>query len=129
MADYSIKRLLESRAVSVRAIINARDPKGIIFYSVNLVVDEQKREQITHELRKSLGQRVWWTVNPSGAVVVLFVFANSIGRAEDDLLEALAKPGVSSGTMTIFKGWVEPVRPSWIDRALDKKIHGQEISV
>ena len=125
MADYSIRRLLESRTVSVRAIINARDPKGLIFYSVNLVVDEQKRERIAHELRASFGRRIWWTVNHSGPIVIMFLFANSVGRAEDDLLEALSKPGVMSGSITIFKGWVEPERPSWIDRALDEKIQGQ----
>jgi DNA-binding Lrp family transcriptional regulator len=125
MADYSIRRLFESRLVSVRAIINARDPKGLIFYSVSLIVDEQKRENVARELRKSFGNRIWWTINYSGTVVIMFLFANSVGRAEDDLLEALSKAGVESGSITIFKGWVEPERPSWIDRRLDEKILGQ----
>jgi DNA-binding Lrp family transcriptional regulator len=127
MADYSIRRLFESRTVSVRAIINARDPKGLIFYSINLVVDEEEREHIAHELQRIFGRRLWWTVNHSGPAVIMFLFANSVGRAEDDLLEALSKPAVTSGSITIFKGWVEPERPSWIDRALDAKIHGKII--
>ncbi len=125
MTDYGIRRLFESRTISVRAIINARDPKGLLFYSVNLVVDEPKRANITRELRKAFGKRVWWAPDNPGPFLILYLFANSVGRAEDDLLDALSKPGVASGSMTLFKGWVEPSKPSWIDRALDAKINEQ----
>lgn len=122
MADYTIRRLFETRSVSNRAIINARDPKGVIFYSINLMINEKEGERVKREIRLSFGKRVWWTVSPPGPAIVLFLFATSIGRAEDDLLEALSRPGVKSGSLTIFKGWVEPTKPSWIDRAIDQKI-------
>lgn len=123
MADYSIRKLLESRAVSVRAIINARDPEGILFYSLNLELDGQKQKETVADLRKLYRERVWWTVNPPGPVTIFFLFASSIGRAEDDLLQALSTKGVRSGSITIFKGWVEPSKPSWIDKAIESRIH------
>lgn len=122
MADYTIRRLFQTRSVSNRAIINARDTQGLIFYSINLTTGGKERDRVKHELRKSFGKRLWWTVNPPGPIIVLFLFANSIGRAEDDLLDALSTRGVKSGSMTIFKGWVEPAKPSWIDEAIDTKI-------
>ena len=125
MADYTIRRLFESRAVSVRAIINARDPEGILFYSVNLIVDQQRQTEVVQSLRKIFAERAWWTVNPPGPVAIFFLFSKSIGRAEDDLLEALSQNGVLSGSITIFKGWVEPAKPSWIDRAIDEKLHNE----
>ena len=122
MADYTIRKLLDSRTASVRAIVNARDSKGIIFYSLSITVDEQSQAQIIRELRKVYGERVWWMINPPGPMIIMFLFANSIGRVEDDLVEALSKTGVRSGSTTIFKGWVEPTRPSWIDMAIGEKI-------
>lgn len=125
MADYTIRKLFESRAISVRAIINARDPEGILFYSVNLVVEEQRQPQVVQNLRKIYRERAWWTVNPPGPAAIFFLFSKSIGRAEDDLIEALSLSGVQSGTITIFKGWVEPAKPSWVDRAIDEKLHNE----
>ncbi len=125
MADYAIGKLFESQALFTRAIINAKDSKGIIFYSLNLNVEEGKQDRIMSDLRTALGERVWWTFNPPGGTAILFVFSTSIGRAEDDLLEALSRSGVIAGSLTIFKGWVEPKRPSWIDRRVEEKIRGQ----
>jgi DNA-binding Lrp family transcriptional regulator len=122
MADYSIKKLFESHALSTRAIINARDPKGIIFYSLNLTIDESTRDSITRKLRELYGERMWWSFLPPGPTTILLLFATSIGKAEDDLLEALNKPGVQSGSLAIFKGWIEPEKPSWIDNRLREKI-------
>jgi DNA-binding Lrp family transcriptional regulator len=125
MAEYAIGKLFESQALFTRAIINARDSKGIIFYSLNLSVDEGKQDRIKSDLRAALGERVWWTFDPPGRAAILFLFSSSIGRAEDDLLEALSHSGVIGGSLTIFKGWVEPKRPSWIDRRVEEKIRSQ----
>lgn len=122
MAEHALGRLFESMALSTRAIINARDPKGIIFYSLNLSLNAEKTTPVIHRLRASYGERLWWHVSPPGPMVVLFLFASSIGRAEDDLLQALSSPGVRDGSLTIFKGWVEPKRPSWIDGLIGEEI-------
>ena len=122
MAEYTIGKLFESRALSTRAIINASEPKGIIFYSLNLRLDEKLRHRVIHNLREIYGKRIWWHFSPPGHTVTLFLFATSIARAEDDLIEALSKTGVLDGSMTIFKGWVEPRRPSWIDRRVQQMI-------
>ncbi len=123
MADYTVNKLFESQVLSTRAIINARDPKGIVFYSLNLTIETKASGAVMSALQSAFGKRVWWRPSPQGSIAVVFLFANSIGTAEDDLLEALATPGVKTGTMTIFKGWVEPERPSWIDQKVDEGIH------
>ncbi len=123
MADYTVNKLFESQVLSTRAIINAKDPKGIIFYSLNLALNTKTRDVVLNTLQRSYGKRVWWSPQPQGPIAVLFLFANSIGTAENDLLEALATPGVQNGTVTIFKGWVEPERPSWIDHNVEERIH------
>ncbi len=125
MADYAIGRLFESQALFTRAIINAKDSKGIIFYSLNLNVEDGKQQRITNDLRAALGERLWWTFTPPGQPLILFLFSTSIGKAEDDLLDALQLPGINGGSLTIFKGWVEPERPSWIDRRVEEKIRSQ----
>ena len=122
MAEYTLGKLFESLALSTRAIINARDPKGIIFYSLNLSLNAEKSTPIIQRLRSLYGERLWWRFNPPGPTVVLFLFSTSIGRAEDDLLQALSSPGVRDGSLTVFKGWIEPKRPSWIDWQIGEKI-------
>ncbi len=126
MVEHSIRKLFESRTISVRAIINARDPAGLLFYSLNLAVDKERKDETVQALKSAYHKRVWWTINPSGPVLIIFLFATSIGRAEDDLFEALSKKEIQSGSITIFKGWVEPARPSWIDRLIEERIRGHE---
>ncbi len=122
MIDYAIGKLSESRALSTRAIINASEPKGIIFHSLTLSLDEKLRYRTISKLREDYGKRVWWDFSPREHPITLFLFATSVARAEDDLIEALSRPGVLDGSMTIFKGWVEPERPSWIDRRVEQMI-------
>ncbi len=122
MTDYAVGKLFQSQSISTRAIINARDPQGIIFYSLNLSLNPQKQDQTIRELREAYGERLWWSFTPPGPSASLFLFATFIGRAEDDLLEALARPGVRGGSVTIFKGWVEPKRPSWLDKMIEERI-------
>lgn len=124
MTDYSIGKLFDLQALSTRAIINAKDPKGIIFYSLNLNLDPTGQEATDRRLREVYRERLWWSFTPPGPTIILFLFATSIGQAEDDLLQALSRSEVHDGSLTIFKGWVEPTRPSWIDKMLTERVSG-----
>ena len=53
MTHYSINKLFESNALSTRAIINAKDPKGVIFYSLNLLLDSDAGQVELTKLSKA----------------------------------------------------------------------------
>ncbi len=121
-AEYRISRLLDSQAFFVRAFVNASDSKGILFYSLFLELDEKVHERVKHELLDKHRGRLWFEFSPPVPLIILNMFATSVGEAEDNLLDALSHPGVRGGSLTLIKGMVEPVRPSWIDRLVEQRI-------
>jgi DNA-binding Lrp family transcriptional regulator len=121
-AEYRISRLLESQVLFVRAFINAKDPKGIILYSLYLELEEGAHEMAKRELLLKYKDRLWFEFSPPAPMLFMNLFATSIGEPEDELLETLSHPGVRSGSLTIIKGWIEPKAPSWIDRMVEDKI-------
>jgi DNA-binding Lrp family transcriptional regulator len=120
MVDYRISRLLDSQSLFIRAILNSKDPKGIVFYSLMLDLDtaESRLKQV---ILDSYVERTWWSLTPPGPMMVLNLFATTIGEPEDILMDATSRPGVRNASVAIFKGWVEPTRPNWIDRILEER--------
>ena len=121
-AEYRISRLLDSQVFFVRAFVDASDSKGILFYSLFLELDEKTHERIKRELLEKHHDRLWFEFSPPTPIIILNMFATSVGEAEDNLLDALSHPGVRGGSLTLIKGMVEPVRPSWIDRLVEQRI-------
>ena len=121
MVDYRISRLLDSQSLFIRAILNSKDSKGVLFYSLMLELEDSTEERLKQSVLDSYAGRTWWSITPPGPMMVLNLYATSIGEPEDTLLDATSRPGVKSGSIVIFKGWVEPTRPNWIDRILVDK--------
>jgi DNA-binding Lrp family transcriptional regulator len=121
-AEYHISRLLESQVFFMRAFVNAKDPKGIVLYSLFLELDESAHEKVKGELLQKFKDRLWFEFSPPAPMIIVNLFATSVGEPEDRLLETLSHPGVRGGSLTIIKGWIEPNLPSWIDRSLEEKI-------
>jgi len=124
-AEYHISKLLEAQVFFVRAFVNAKDPKGIVLYSLFLELDQMTHESVKRELIQRYKERLWFEFSPPTPVLILNLFATSVGEPEDKLLETLSHPGVRSGQLTIIKGWIEPNAPSWIDRFLEEKVKAQ----
>jgi DNA-binding Lrp family transcriptional regulator len=124
-AEYRISKLLEGQVFFVRAFINARDPKGIVLYSLFLELDEKVHDNVKRELLARNNRRLWFEFSPPSPIIVMNLFATSVGEAEDRLLESLSQPGVRSGSLTIIKGWIEPTSPSWIDEMVEQRISGK----
>lgn len=122
MTDYRITKLLESKTLFVRAMINASDPRGVLFYSLNLSVEESLKRRITRELSEAYRERLFSVVTSLGPDVILNLFTSSIGEVEDNLLKVLSLPGIRTGSLAIFKNLVEPSRPNWIDKIIEEKI-------
>jgi DNA-binding Lrp family transcriptional regulator len=119
--EYRIAKLLDSQLLFIRAMINSSDSKGILFYSLALELEGATRADLKQEIMDKHSDRTWLTFSPPGPMLVLNLFATSIGEPEDLLLEIQSRPGIKDASVTIFKGWVEPTRPNWIDKFLDVK--------
>jgi hypothetical protein len=92
MAEYTIAKLLRSRSLFIRAIVNSKDPKGILFYSLVLELDNAMQERQKQEIAEAYAERTWWSFLPPGPMMVLNLFATSIGETEDQTLDASAGP-------------------------------------
>lgn len=122
MADYRITRLLESKAVVIRAVISARDRQGIILYNLILFLDPGMKEKIMDIFSKKYKNNIFLVLTPPGPMLALGLFSSSIGEAEDTLLDSLSIPGVKNGNLFFFKNDVAIQRPSWIEKIIEKKI-------
>lgn len=121
MAEYRISKLLNSRVFFVKAMINPQKQQGIIFYGLVLLVDETKQDALIRDFRNRYHDKIWLVLSESG-MMMLGLFASSIGEPDADLLSTLQVPGVYGGFVAIFKEWFEPDRPNWIDRLVEARI-------
>lgn len=121
MADYRILKLLESRVFFVRAVKNPRKMRGIIFYGLNLFIDETWKTKIVDKLHEIHGERIWMVQSPKSGILAVNLFAFKIDEPEESLHQALRLEGVRSGTSLIAKEDIEPDRPSWLDRLIKEK--------
>lgn len=126
MAEYRMGKLLASRALLVRAILNPRNPDGVIFYSVFLGLEEGHADWVKRELSAKYRDRIWSVFSLPGFEVVFNLFATSVLEADDDLLAALSLPGVKGGELAFIKGRLEPAKPNWVDRLLEEQVQSGE---
>ncbi len=122
MAEYRMGRLLASRALLVRAILNQRNPGGVIFYGVFLKLEEGRADWVKRELSAKYRDRIWGVFPLPGPGVAFSLFATSVVEADEDLFEALSLPGVTDGALEFNKGRLEPTKPNWIDRLLEERV-------
>jgi DNA-binding Lrp family transcriptional regulator len=122
MTEYRISKLLDSQSLFIRAILNSKDSKGIVFYSLMLELEKDGNDaQLKQKIINAFSERTWWSLAPPGPMMVLNLFATSIGETEDTLMDVSSRPGIRTASVVIFKGWVEPTRPNWIDRILEER--------
>ncbi len=53
MVGYRISKLLDSGAISIRAVIDPQKQEGLIFYELEVATDEAKHAAVARSLRKS----------------------------------------------------------------------------
>lgn len=122
MTDYRLNKLLESKAVVLRAVISTKNRQGIILYNIALFLDPELKDKISKEISERYKKEIFLVLNPPGPMLALGLYATSIGEAEDNLLDALSIPGVKTGNLAFFKNDVRLQKPSWIDKLIEKKI-------
>ena len=149
MVEYRITKLLESRACFIKAMIDVQSQKGIIFYNMALFVDETvqslpnalkdlhgeklwsllpSRPLSTVFLKLGLKERFFSVLMPHGGCVFANFFGDTPGESEQALMKTLKLKGVKRAYMSITKEWIEPRRPTWIDKLIEQKISSSEAS-
>ncbi|MEO9320810.1 MAG: winged helix-turn-helix transcriptional regulator [Nitrososphaera sp.] len=123
MVDYRIQKLLDSRVLSVRAVIDPQKQKGLIFYELEMAIVESMQFDVVKRLGEIHGEKLW-SVKSSATVGVLIAnfFAFSLAEPEQSVVSALGIEGVKSCSMFIIKETIEPDRPNWLDGLIDERI-------
>ncbi len=122
MAEYRITKLLQSGAFFIRALINAQQQHGLIFYGLILFVDEARKSTLIKEMRDFYGEKVWAMFMPMSGVVGVNLFGFTPGEPEEAVMRALKLEGVKQASFSLFKELIEPQRPNWTDRLIEERI-------
>jgi DNA-binding Lrp family transcriptional regulator len=121
MVEYRIGKLLNSGALLIRAVIDTQKQKGLIFYELEMSVEEAMQFAVIKELGEVYGEKLWSAHTSSGGVLRANLFGFSLAEPEEAVVRAL-KLGVKACTLLIFKETVEPREPNWIDDLIEQRV-------
>jgi DNA-binding Lrp family transcriptional regulator len=122
MVEYRIKKLLSSDMLLVRAIINSQKQQGLIFYELEISIDETKRYEVAKRLSETYEEKLWSVRTLAAGVLLANLFAFTLAEPEEAYVNTLKLEGIRSCSLFIFKEIVEPKRPNWIDDLIEQKI-------
>ena len=122
MVEYRIKKLLGSGTLLVRAIINSQKQQGLIFYELEISVDETKQYKVIKQLGETYAEKLWSARTLSGGILLVNFFAFTLAEPEEAYINTLKLEGVRSCSLFVFKETIEPRRPNWIDGLIEQKI-------
>lgn len=122
MVEYRITKLLDSNALLIRAIINTQKQEGLIFYELEMLVEESKQFAVVKRLSEMYGEKLWSIRTSEGGVLLANLFGFTLAEPEEAAVKALEYDGVRSCSLLIFKEIIEPKRPNWIDTLIERKI-------
>ena len=122
MAQYRIRKLRDSGAVLVRAVINPQRQEGLVFYELGVTVDREERRNVLGELQEKYGEKLWSVRESASGVLLLNLFGFTLGEPEEAAMELLKIQGVRWCSILILKEVLEPSRPNWIDVLIQEEI-------
>jgi DNA-binding Lrp family transcriptional regulator len=122
MVEYRIKKLLGSGMLLVRAIVNSQKQQGLIFYELEMSVDETKQYEVIKRLREIYAEKLWSVRTLAEGILLANFFAFTLAEPEEVYVNTLKLEGVRSCSLFIFKETVEPKRPNWMDGLIEQKI-------
>ena len=122
MVKYRITKLLGSDMLLIRAIINSQKQQGLLFYELEISVDETKQYEVIRRLSEIYTEKLWSVRTLAAGVLLANFFAFTLGEPEEAYINALKIEGVRSCSLFVFKETVEPKKPNWMDGLIEQKI-------
>ena len=122
MVKYRITKLLGSDMLLVRAIINSQKQQGLIFYELEMSIDELRQYGVIRRLSEIYAEKLWSVRTLAAGVLLANFFAFTLGEPEEAYINALKIEGVRSCSLFVFKETVEPKKPNWMDGLIEQKI-------
>ena len=121
MAEYRITKLLNSRDLLIRAVIDSQKQEGLIFYELEMLVEEQKQFEVVKKIGDIYGEKLWSIHTSAGGVLRANLFGFTLAEPESAVVKALELQGVKACTLLIFKEVIEPKRPNWVDGLIEQR--------
>ncbi len=122
MAEYRLDKMLDSGALLIRAVIDTQKQAGLIFYEMELSVDEEKRGGVIGRLKQLYGEKLYSVSSPSSGLVLASMFGFNLGEPEDSASASSEIEGVKYCHLLILKEFVEPRKSNWVDRSIAEKL-------
>jgi hypothetical protein len=122
MVEYRIKKLLGSDMLLIRAIIDSQKQQGLIFYELEISVDERKQYEVVKQLSEIYAEKLWSVRTLTAGVLLANFFAFTLAEPEEAYINTFKIEGVRSSSLYIFKETIEPRRPNWIDDLIEQKL-------
>lgn len=130
MAEYRISKLLDSRSILIRAIIDTQKQQGLIFYELEISVDEHKQFEVVKELSDMYGEKLWSIRTlASGGFLLANFFGFTLAEPEEAVVRAAKLEGVHSCSLFIIKETIEPQRPNWVDGLISREIDSAKLQM
>ena len=124
MIGYRITKLLDSGAMSIRPVIDAQKQEGLIFYELEVLIEETKHAFVSSSLRRKFGDRLWSMKNKSTSLMVASLFGFTLGDPENSVRETIRIDGVRRCSLFVLKEVIEPKQSSWVDALIEKSVSG-----
>ncbi len=122
MAEYRIAKLLDSGALLIRAVINTQKQAGLIFYELELSVDEARRGSVIGKLREQHDEKLWSVNSPSPDTLLANMFGFTLSEPEESAVAAPKIEGVKYCHLFILKEVIEPTKSNWVDALIERKL-------
>jgi DNA-binding Lrp family transcriptional regulator len=122
MTEYRINKLLASDMLVIRAIIDSQKQRGLIFYELEISVEERKEYEVVKRLSEIYAERLWSVRILAAGILLANFFAFTLAEPEEAYVNTLKLNGVRSCSLFIFKEIVEPRMPNWMDNLIEQKI-------
>jgi DNA-binding Lrp family transcriptional regulator len=122
MAEYRITKLLDAGALILKAIINTQKQEGLIFYELEMLVEESKQFGVVKKLSEIYGEKLWSIQTSTGGVLRVNLFGFTLAEPEAAVVNVQELEGVKACALLIFKETIEPRKPNWMDDLIEKKV-------
>ncbi|MBI3859116.1 MAG: Lrp/AsnC family transcriptional regulator [Thaumarchaeota archaeon] len=122
MAEYRLNKMLDSGTLLIKAVINTQKQAGLVFYEMELSVEDDKRETVIEKLRQSYGEKLYSISSPSSGLVLASMFGFNLGEPEDSASASSEIEGVKYCQLLILKEFVEPRKYNWVDQSVATKL-------